>query len=176
MPTLSRRRLTLRVTLRGASPMVIRVVSVSDTIDLEGLHTVLQAVLGWPGRGSFLFRIQGLQLLAAHQRSRRRRLCDFGLQHREVFVYICPGLSDRGWDVRVVRIQDDSDGDGRAVCVAGRGMPPLRDPITGATELERGRGSRGGVFSRRAANRCLAAIAAKEADDESSSGGRVYRG
>lgn len=47
-PELSK-RLTLRATLHAVSPMVIRVLSVSDQLDLPGFHDAFQIVLGWTG-------------------------------------------------------------------------------------------------------------------------------
>jgi hypothetical protein len=40
-------RLTLRAVLRDVSPMVIRVVSVPDDMELTDLHEIFQAILGW---------------------------------------------------------------------------------------------------------------------------------
>jgi hypothetical protein len=40
------KRLILRAVLGHVSPMVIRVVSVSDRTDLPGLHDVFHAILG----------------------------------------------------------------------------------------------------------------------------------
>jgi hypothetical protein len=43
------KRLILRTVLRNVSPMVIRLVSVSDRTGLPGLHDVFHAILGWSG-------------------------------------------------------------------------------------------------------------------------------
>jgi hypothetical protein len=48
-PTTPFKRLILRAVLRNVSPMVIRLVSVSDRTDLPGLHDVFHAILGWSG-------------------------------------------------------------------------------------------------------------------------------
>ena len=48
-PTTPFKRLILRAVLGNVSPMVIRLVSVSDRTDLLGLHDVFHAILGWSG-------------------------------------------------------------------------------------------------------------------------------
>jgi hypothetical protein len=53
------KRLILRAVLLNVSPMVIRLVSVSDRTDLPGLHDVFHAILGWSGDLGYLVRIHG---------------------------------------------------------------------------------------------------------------------
>jgi hypothetical protein len=50
------KRLILRTVLRNVSPMVIRLVSVSDRTDLPGLHDVFRAILGWSGDLGWIVR------------------------------------------------------------------------------------------------------------------------
>src|SRR5271157_3216055 len=55
-------RLTLRVVLLKVSPLVARLISVSDDLSLEELHDVLQLVLGWSGQAFYNFRIHGQEI------------------------------------------------------------------------------------------------------------------
>ena len=59
----SLKRLTLRATLRHVSPMVIRLMSVSDRIDLPDFNDIFCAVLGWSGQMGYILRVLG-QVLA----------------------------------------------------------------------------------------------------------------
>jgi hypothetical protein len=47
--TIPFKRLILRAVLRGVSPIVARLISVSDDTELSDLHDVFQQVLGWSG-------------------------------------------------------------------------------------------------------------------------------
>jgi hypothetical protein len=47
--TISFKRLILPAVLRHVSLMVIRLISVSDQMQLPGFHDVFRAVLGWTG-------------------------------------------------------------------------------------------------------------------------------
>jgi hypothetical protein len=47
--TISFKRLILRTVLRHVSPMIIRLISVSDHMQLPEFHDVFRAVLGWNG-------------------------------------------------------------------------------------------------------------------------------
>ena len=47
--TASFKRLILRAVLRQVSPMVVRLVSVSDQMPLHEFHDVFRTILGWSG-------------------------------------------------------------------------------------------------------------------------------
>ena len=47
--TVSFKRFILRAVLRQVSPMVIRLVSVSDQLPLHEFHDVFRTILGWNG-------------------------------------------------------------------------------------------------------------------------------
>ena len=47
--TIPFKRLILRAVLRDVSPMVARLISVSEDTELSDLHDVFQQVLGWSG-------------------------------------------------------------------------------------------------------------------------------
>jgi hypothetical protein len=53
------KRLILRTVLRNVSPMVIRLVSVSDRTESPGAACVFHAILGWSGDLGYLVRIHG---------------------------------------------------------------------------------------------------------------------
>ena len=52
------KRLILRAVLHNVSPMVIRVITVSDSLDLPEFDEVFRTVLGWGNLG-FIFRVHG---------------------------------------------------------------------------------------------------------------------
>jgi hypothetical protein len=58
--TLSFKRLILRAVLRQVSPMVIRLVSVSDQLQLPEFHDIFRAILGWDGDLGYIIRIHWL--------------------------------------------------------------------------------------------------------------------
>ena len=57
--TIPFKRLILRVVLRHVSPMVIRLISVSDQTQLLDFHDVFRAVLGWSGDLGYIIRVHG---------------------------------------------------------------------------------------------------------------------
>ena len=92
--TVSFKRLILRAVLRQVSPMVIRLVSVSDQMPLHEFHV------------------------------RSKALHEFKLHRQEKFLYVCDTLHMWEWDVRVLDIQEGVEGDHAPVCVGGRGAAP----------------------------------------------------
>ena len=57
--TPSFKRLILRAVLRQVSPMVIRLVSVSDQMPLHEFHDVFRTILGWNGDLGYIVRVHG---------------------------------------------------------------------------------------------------------------------
>ena len=57
--TVSFKRLILRAVLRQVSPMVIRLISVSDQLQLADFHDIFRAILGWNGNLGYIIRIHG---------------------------------------------------------------------------------------------------------------------
>ena len=66
-------RLILRAVLRNVSPMIIRVISVPDTLDLPGFDEVFRTILGWDGLG-FIFRVQGQEFNSFRRATRAKTL------------------------------------------------------------------------------------------------------
>src|SRR6516162_9547575 len=57
----SLKRLILRAVLRQVSPMVIRLVSVSDQMQLPDFHDLFRTILGWRDLG-YIIRVHGQEL------------------------------------------------------------------------------------------------------------------
>ena len=122
-PTTPFKRLILRAVLRNVSPMVIRLVSVSDRTDLPGLHDVFHAILGWSGDLGYLVRIHGQEFNSFRRSTRSKGLRDFQLHRQEKFLYVCDVMDLWEWDVRVLDIQGIED-DHTPLCLGGRGASP----------------------------------------------------
>ena len=60
--TVSSKRLILRAVLRQVSPMVIRLISVSDQLQLTEFHDIFRALLGWNGDLGYIIRIHAQEL------------------------------------------------------------------------------------------------------------------
>src|SRR6202162_3551330 len=64
------KRLILRAALRQVSPMVIRLVSVSDHMPLPEFHDVFRAILGWNGDLGYIIRVHGQELDSFRRKTR----------------------------------------------------------------------------------------------------------
>ncbi len=122
--TVSFKRLILRAVLRQVSPMVIRLVSVSDHMLLREFHDVFRIILGWNGDLGYIIRVHGQEFNSFRRKTRSKALPEFKLHRQEKFLYVCDTLHMWEWDVRVLDIQDGIDGEHAAVCVGGRGAAP----------------------------------------------------
>src|SRR5579863_713698 len=122
--TISMKRLILRAVLRQVSPMVIRLISVSDQLQLPEFHDVFRAILGWDGDLGYIIRIHGQEFNSFRRKTRSKALHEFKLHRQEKFLYICDTLHMWEWDVRVVDIQEAAEGGDIPLCVGGRGAAP----------------------------------------------------
>jgi len=120
----SSKRLILRAVLCQVSPMVIRLISVSDHMELPEFHDVFRAILGWDGNLGYIIRIHGQEFNSFRRKTRSKALHEFKLHRQEKFVYVCDTLHMWEWDVRVLDIQDAIEGDDLPICVRGRGAAP----------------------------------------------------
>jgi hypothetical protein len=68
--TISFKRLILRTVLRQVSPMVIRLVSVSDQMELPEFHEVFRAILGWNGDLGYIIRVHGQEFNSFRRKTR----------------------------------------------------------------------------------------------------------
>ena len=83
------KRLVLRPVLNDVSPIVARVFSISDDVEITDLHDVFLRLLGWQHDLGFIIRVHGQEFNSYRRRSRSRRLRDFQLRRQEKFLYIC---------------------------------------------------------------------------------------
>ena len=115
-PTIPFKRLILRVVLRQVSPMVIRLISVPEYLELPKFHNVMRAILGWNGDLGYIIRIHGQEFNSFRRKTRSKALHELKLHRQEKFLYICDTLHMREWDVRVVDIQEGAEEDHTAMC------------------------------------------------------------
>jgi len=118
------KRLILRAVLRQVSPMVIRLVSVSDQMQLPDFHDVFRAILGWRGDLGFIIRVHGQEFNSFRRKTHSKALHELKLHRQEKFLYICDTLHMWEWEVRVVDIAAGVAGDQLPRCVGGRGAAP----------------------------------------------------
>jgi hypothetical protein len=122
--TLRFKRLILRAVLLQVSPMVIRLISVSDQLQLPDFHNIFRVILGWNGDLGYIIRIHGQEFNSFRRKTRSKALHEFKLHRQEKFLYICDTLHMWEWDIRVIDIQDAVEGDDLPLCVGGRGAAP----------------------------------------------------
>ncbi len=122
--TVSFKRLILRAVLHQVSPMVIRLISVSDQLQLPDFHDIFRTILGWDGDLGYIIRIHGQEFNSFRRKTRSKALHEFKLHRQEKFLYICDTLHMWEWDVRVIDIQQAVEGDDLPVCMGGRGAAP----------------------------------------------------
>ena len=90
--TPSFKRLILRAVLRQVSPMVIRLVSVSDQMPLHEFHDVFRTILGWNGDLGYIVRVHGQEINSFRRKTRSKALHEFKLHRQEKFLYVCDTL------------------------------------------------------------------------------------
>jgi hypothetical protein len=117
------KRLILRAVLRDVSPMVIRLLSVPDQLELPAFHQTIQTVLGWEDDPSYIVRIQPQEFNGFRRLTRTKKLSDFRLHRQEKFYYASDLMSLWEWDVRVFNIQEGTSSD-VPTCLGGRGAAP----------------------------------------------------
>src|SRR6266403_4077771 len=81
--TPSFKRLILRAVLRQVSPMVIRLVSVSDQMPLHEFHDVFRTILGWNGDVGYIVRVHGQEINSFRRKTRSKALHEFKLHRQE---------------------------------------------------------------------------------------------
>src|ERR1044072_4851553 len=122
--TTSCKRLILRAVLRQVSPMVIRLISVSDQMELPEFHDIFRAILGWNGDLGYIVRVHGQEFNSFRRKTRSKTFQEFQLHRQEKFLYVCDTLDMWEWDVRVLDIQNGLGDDHLPVCLGGRGAAP----------------------------------------------------
>ena len=91
--TPSFKRLILRAVLRQVSPMIIRLVSVSDHMPLPEFHDVFRMILGWNGDLGYIIRVHGQEFNSFRRKTRSKALHEFKLHRQEKFLYVCDTLT-----------------------------------------------------------------------------------
>ncbi len=123
-PTTPYKRLILRAVLNDVSPIVARVFSIPDDVEITELHDLFLSMLGWQHDFGFIVRVHGQEFNSYQRRSRGKRLRDFQLRRQEKFLYICNTLDLWEWELRVLDIQDGNADDRAPECLDGRGAAP----------------------------------------------------
>src|SRR5262245_30456818 len=77
------KRLVLRAVLNDVSPIVARVFSSSDDVEITDLHDIFLSMLGWQHDLGFIIRVHGQEFNSYRRRSRGKRLRDFQLHRQE---------------------------------------------------------------------------------------------
>ena len=90
------KRLILRAVLRESSPMVIRLVSVSDRMPLLEFHDVFRTILGWNGDLGYIIRVHGQEFNSFRRKTRSKELRDFRLHRQEKFLSATPCVCGNG--------------------------------------------------------------------------------
>ncbi len=118
------KRLILRAVLNDVSPIVARVFSISDDVEITELHDVFLSMLGWQHDLGFIIRVHGQEFNSYQRRSRGKRLRDFQLRRQEKLLYLCNTLDLWEWEIRVLDIQDGMLEEREPECLEGRGAAP----------------------------------------------------
>jgi pRiA4b ORF-3-like protein len=118
------KRLVLRAILNDVSPIVARVFSISDDVEITDLHDIFLSMLGWQHDLGFMIRVHGQEFNSYQRRSRGKRLRDFQLRRQEKFLYICNTLDLWEWEIRVLDIQEGNSDERNPECLEGRGAAP----------------------------------------------------
>ena len=90
--TTSFKRLILRAVLCQVSPMVIRLLSISDQMELPEFHQVMLFVLGWKSDLGYIVRVHGQEFNSFRRKTRSKALHELKLHRQEKFLYICDTL------------------------------------------------------------------------------------
>ena len=117
-------RIVLRAILNDVSPIMARVFSIADDLEITDLHDVFLSMLGWQQDLGFILRVHGQEFNSYQRRMRGKRLCDFQLRRQEKTLYICNTLNLWEWEMRVLDIQEGSPEDRDPKCLEGRGAAP----------------------------------------------------
>jgi hypothetical protein len=117
-------RIRLRCVLKDVSPLVARVISVPDDLELRDLHEIFLIMLGWDYDPDFIIRIHAQEFASFRRHSRGKRLRDFQLRRQEKFLYLCDTLDGWEWELRVLDVEKVTAEDMTPICINGRGAAP----------------------------------------------------
>jgi hypothetical protein len=99
--TSSFKRLILRAVLRQVSPMVIRLVLVSDRMQLPDFHDLFRRHFGLARGSGFIIRVHGQEFNSFRRKTQSKALHELKLHRQEKFLYICDTLHMWEWEVRL---------------------------------------------------------------------------
>jgi hypothetical protein len=74
--TVFSKRLILRAVLHQVGPMVSRLISVADRLQLREFHDIFRAILGWDGDLGYIIRIHGQEFNSFRRKTRSKALHD----------------------------------------------------------------------------------------------------
>lgn len=114
----------MRCVLKDVSPIMARVISVSDSLEIRDLHDVFLAMLDWDNDPDFIIRIHAQEYASFRRSSRGIRLRDFQLRRQEKFLYICDTLDMWEWELRVLDVEEAASDHTAPLCIKGRGAAP----------------------------------------------------
>jgi hypothetical protein len=104
--------------------MVIRLVAAPDLLGLMDFDEIFHAVLGWDGGTGYAFHVHGQEFNSFRRHTGSKKLRDFRLHRQEKFLYTLGAMDQWEWELRVVNMEDGSEGDETPVCLGGRGATP----------------------------------------------------
>jgi len=67
--------------------MVIRLVSVSDQMQLPDFHDVFRSILGWQNDLGFIIRVHGQEFNSFRRKTQSKALHELKLHRQETFLY-----------------------------------------------------------------------------------------
>jgi len=91
-------RLILLEVLRQVSPMVIRLLSVSDRMELSEFHRVIRLVFGWKNDLDYIVRVHGKEFNSFRRKTQAKALHELKLHRQEKFLYVHDTSHMWEWD------------------------------------------------------------------------------
>ena len=120
---------TLRIVLRGISPMIWRRVKIPGSTSLADLHYVIQTIYGWDDENLHQFHIYGKDYginydggLGYSDNAHKVYLDDFAFDAGDKFSYEYNFFEHWMHDIRVEKIEESVENGGLVYCTKGSGM------------------------------------------------------
>ncbi|MCW8400477.1 plasmid pRiA4b ORF-3 family protein [Legionella sp. PATHC038] len=121
---------TLRIVLRGISPLVWRRIKVPGSTSLAQLHYVIQTIYGWDDENLHQFHIYGKDYginyeggLGYSDNAYRVYLDDFAFDSGDKFNYEYNFFEHWIHDIRIEKVAESTDNVELIYCTKGSGMP-----------------------------------------------------
>jgi hypothetical protein len=100
--------LVLRAVLNDVSPIVARVLSISDDVEITDLHDIFLRIRGWQENLGFITGVYGQECNSYKRPSHGKR-----------FLYLCNTPNLWEWEIRVADVQDGGPDDRAPACLGG---------------------------------------------------------